>query len=204
MKHEATHSILALLAALGLLAGCPSSNDDDSAANDDDSAANDDDSVSDDDDSVGDDDDSVGDDDDSSSTGDDDDSVGDDDDSAPAPDTGTFFIDGYTTSDISNVNAADGVVLLRATFGPGSYYDLTVSWPPGDLATGDCSSEGLQVAATWGGGGTSVSGAQAPEDCVVSSASWAADRLMLDVSGNLWDSAAGPRGFSIELDVAVP
>ncbi len=57
-----TRSLFLLLAALGLLvpaAGCPTGDDDDSAAGDDDDAANDDDSVADDDDAVGDDDDAT-------------------------------------------------------------------------------------------------------------------------------------------------
>ena len=186
---------LSLLFAFGLLAGCPTANDDDSAANDDDSAVgDDDDSVSDDDDSVGDDDDSVGDDDDSSSTGDDDDDT-------PTPDLGIFSVEGSTSFELSNVLATDGYAQFRAGFGAGGYYDLTVSWPPGALTTGDCVSVDLQVSATFSSGGTSLSGAQTPGDCSISQASWGDGRLSLDVQGELWD-ANQERDFTLQMDVA--
>ncbi|MCO4770284.1 MAG: hypothetical protein KDA24_09665 [Deltaproteobacteria bacterium] len=93
-----------LMLSLALLPGCPTTDDDDSAANDDDATSDDDDATSDDDDATGDDDDATGDDDDATgddddSAGDDDDSAGDDDDSAPVDGDGDGSPEGEDCDD---------------------------------------------------------------------------------------------------------
>ena len=205
MKHEATHSILALLAALGLLAGCPSTNDDDSAANDDDSASDDDDSVGDDDDSVSDDDDSVGD--------DDDDSVGDDDDSTPAPDVVTFVQGDSAAYEVSNIQVGPQSVTFDGYYepvgqpGPPSQVTVTVQFPSDGwteappIVCGDTTT----VEGYWDADSFSPWATDEGTPCEVVAGSVTSDRAAFEVEAWLRSgSAVSLREVSISIDVARP